>query len=252
MDKNLTGEGVQCKAIATKKADSDSDDDSLPIAQTLSTTTKTIYEGPTFVPETEEQITSDSDKEQAKTGNVPEQTGQDAVGVKVARDFGELGIFKGEVERVEEERKRFYYNIIYEDGDREEWNEGQYLYGKELREAIDSGRCVKTNADGTDIASSGEESDYSADREERERIKSLKRKRRQPRLSKTKNKTTELSDVLLPKRGEKNVSAEAYDTLNAKQKISVAANVEKQTKKVSSLLLPNAMFVFVSRSSLFS
>jgi hypothetical protein len=204
------------------------------------------------VPETEEQITSDSDKEQAKTGNVPEQTGQDAVGVKVARDFGELGIFKGEVERVEEERKRFYYNIIYEDGDREEWNEGQYLYGKELREAIDSGRCVKTNADGTDIASSGEESDYSADREERERIKSLKRKRRQPRLSKTKNKTTELSDVLLPKHGEKNVSAEAYDTLNAKQKKSVAANVEKQTKKVSSLLLPNVMFVFVSRSSLFS
>jgi hypothetical protein len=146
------------------------------------------------VPETEEQITSDSDKEQAKTGNVPEQTGQDAVGVKVARDFGELGIFKGEVERVEEERKRFYYNIIYEDGDREEWNEGQYLYGIELREAIDSGRCVKTNADGTDIASSGEESDYSADREERERIKSLKRKRRQPRLSKTKNVRPALSE----------------------------------------------------------
>ncbi len=98
--------------------------------------------------------------------------------MKVARDFGELGIFKGEVERVEEERKRFYYNIIYEDGDREEWNEGQYLYGKKLREAIDSGRCVKeiANADGTDSASSGEESDYSADREERERIKRLKKK----------------------------------------------------------------------------
>ena len=71
-------------------------------------------------------------------------------------------------------------------------------------------------------------------------------------MSKTTNKTTELSDVLLPKHGEKNVSAEAYDTLNAKQNKSVAANVEKQTKKVSSLLLPNAMFVFVSRSSLFS
>ena len=38
MDKNLTGEGVQCKAIATKQADSDYDDDSLPIAQALSTT----------------------------------------------------------------------------------------------------------------------------------------------------------------------------------------------------------------------
>ncbi len=89
-----------------------------------------------------------------------------------------MGIFKGVVERVEEERKRFYYNIIYEDGDREEWNEGQYLYGKEFREAIDSERCVKeiANADGTDSASSGKESDYSADREERERIKRLKKK----------------------------------------------------------------------------
>jgi hypothetical protein len=50
-----------------------------------------------------------------------------------------------------------------------EWNGGQYLYGKELHEAIHSGRCVKeiANADGTDSASSGEESDYSADREER-------------------------------------------------------------------------------------
>ncbi len=53
--------------------------------------------------------------------------------------------------------------------------------------------------------------------------------------------------MLLPKHGGKKVSAEAYDTLNDKQKKTVAANVEKQTKKVSSLLLPNAMFVFVSR-----
>ncbi len=44
----------------------------------------------------------------------------------MARDFGEWGIFKGEVERVEEERKRFYYNITVV---RDKLSKANYDYG---------------------------------------------------------------------------------------------------------------------------
>jgi hypothetical protein len=45
-------------------------------------------------------------------------------------------------------------------------------------------------------------------------------------------KTLELSRVVMPKPGDKNVTAEAFDKLSAKQKTNVAERVNKKTKKV--------------------
>jgi hypothetical protein len=42
----------------------------------------------------------------------------------------------------------------------------------------------------------------------------------------------ELSRVVMPKPGDKNVTAEAFEKLSAKQKTNVAERVNKKTKKV--------------------
>jgi hypothetical protein len=74
------------------------------------------------------------------------------------------------------------------------------------------------NTDESDRALTGKESDYTADREERERIKRKKNKIREQTPPKKRTKTLELSEVLLPKQGETNVSEDEHDTLNATQK----------------------------------
>ncbi len=47
--------------------------------------------------------------------------GEQAVGVGIARDFGkDLGVFKGQVQRVQAVRRRHIYHVQYEDGDSED------------------------------------------------------------------------------------------------------------------------------------
>jgi hypothetical protein len=208
------------------ETDTDSEEDCVPICQTLQTVPKTrTYQGSTFISETGNQKQPD-DNEGDSDGKEDVVLGQGAVGVQVARDFEELGVFRGVVESVEIERKRFYYNIIYEDGDKEEWNEGQYIFGCELRQALEAGTYEKgvSNGDELDVASLDEESDYSADREEREFRKKPKKRKRE--------KEAELSDVLLSKLCPKSVSAEEFKTLDDASKKKVHANVDKHTKKV--------------------
>ena len=58
--------------------------------------------------------------------------GHDAVEVRVAKDFGELGIFFGGVTDCEEgemEEEGRNYQIAWSDGDGEDWDKGQYDYG---------------------------------------------------------------------------------------------------------------------------
>ena len=60
-----------------------------------------------------------------------------AVGTKVAKDFGSLGVFFGTVLSVEydsddEIKAKPFYCVQYSDGDREDLNEDEFGYGQEL------------------------------------------------------------------------------------------------------------------------
>ncbi len=69
--------------------------------------------------------------------------GDEAVGAGIARDFGkDLGLFKGKVEHVQTVRRRHVYHVKYEDGDSEDFDDGEYKYAYELRQAVDNGRSV--------------------------------------------------------------------------------------------------------------
>jgi hypothetical protein len=72
--------------------------------------------------------------------------------------------------------------------------------------------------------------------------RSIKKRKENARSSKNK-KTNELSDLVLPQPGDKNVSAEAYDKLDGIQKIIVAAEVNRKTKKVSYIQLVFSSFM---------
>ena len=61
----------------------------------------------------------------------------EAVGTKVAKDFGSLGVFIGKVLSVEYDsdddiKAKPYYCVEYSDGDREDLNEEEFVYAKEL------------------------------------------------------------------------------------------------------------------------
>jgi hypothetical protein len=69
--------------------------------------------------------------------------GEEAVGAGIARDFGkDLGVFKGQVAHVEAVRRRHVYHVKYEDGDSEDFDEEEYKYAYDLRQALDNGRPV--------------------------------------------------------------------------------------------------------------
>ena len=66
----------------------------------------------------------------------------EAVGTKVAKDFGELGVFLGLVVSVEydsdDEKKAIpFYCVKYSDGDTEDLNEDEFGFARELRFQID-------------------------------------------------------------------------------------------------------------------
>ena len=56
----------------------------------------------------------------------------------------------------------------------------------------------------------------------------------------------EISELVLPRSGDKSVAGEAFGKLSAKQKSAVAANVNKNTKKVTQLeVLEPAAFNYI-------
>ena len=66
----------------------------------------------------------------------------EAVGTKVAKDFGDLGVYFGSVVSVEydsdDEKKAIpFYCVKYSDGDTEDLNEDEFGYARELRFQID-------------------------------------------------------------------------------------------------------------------
>ena len=65
--------------------------------------------------------------------------GDSAVGVSVAKDFGELGTFFGEVSDADEgetEDEGWQYRIIFADGDEEDWDCEQLEEGVRLQKRI--------------------------------------------------------------------------------------------------------------------
>ncbi len=93
------------------------------------------------------------------------------VGMKVARDFGNDGIFIGEVVQLEYDsddvgREAPFYVVEYTDGDREDMDEEEFCYAKEFYGTFDASDinklCDKQDDEVSQEASSGEEESYHA------------------------------------------------------------------------------------------
>ncbi len=73
------------------------------------------------------------------------RVGESAVGALVARDFGAgVGVHKGRIDTVRRvgpsTKRRFLYHVLYEDGDGEDFNEGEYAYALDFRRDLDNFR----------------------------------------------------------------------------------------------------------------
>ncbi len=71
----------------------------------------------------------------------------EAVGIKVAKDFGSLGVYFGSVVSVEydsddEDRAKPFYCVKYTDGDTEDLNESEFGFAREL--------CIQMELDAED------------------------------------------------------------------------------------------------------
>jgi hypothetical protein len=82
-----------------------------------------------------------------------------------------------------------------------------------------------------DDSSGGEGSDY-GNKDFNEEVRSKRKQRKENPKRSTKKKNLELSETMLPKPGDKTVSAEASANLDGKQKRLVAEKVNRKTKKV--------------------
>jgi hypothetical protein len=169
--------------------------------------------------------------------------GQKAVGVTVCKMFEGVK-FEGKVDSFRQVRQRFYYHIIYSDGDEEEMSQielrdAYVLANAELIEAewsllksIEKGKDATERQDDSDVETSdGEGSEYDRLEYERE-VKQTKRKRKELMKKAKKPKKNDLSGIILPQSGDKTVAGEAFAKLNKAQKNNVAAKVNKKTKQV--------------------
>ena len=101
---------------------------------------------------------------QSGCGSIP--LGDGAVGARVAREFGNLGVFTGTVNRVKHgksKRARTLYHVTYDDGDEEDLDEEEFQYAFELeklggqREACGgSGRGTKRRRAASNVEGEGE------------------------------------------------------------------------------------------------
>lgn len=191
--------------------------------------------------------------------------GEKAIGVTVAKTFDSVE-YRGTVDRVRTVRSRTYYHVTYTDGDEEELTQRELRDGYILGFSKDiaaqwekhiGSKSVIQNSDKSDNSDGSEDFEEGSDydnRDHNEEVRgkrklrkenakrSIKKKRGNARSSKT-QKTNELSDLVLPRPGDKNVVAEAYGKLDGNQKKIVAAEVNRKTKKVSYLQLVLSYFI---------
>jgi hypothetical protein len=120
----------QLAQIEKKQAsvETNNDEDDVPIASTLAHTSETITQT-------------------SKTTRPNEDKHVEAVGQKIAKDFGKQGVFFGSVIGVEYDsddngKEKPFYVVQYTDGDKEDLNEEEYGFAHEL--------CVQMDLDATD------------------------------------------------------------------------------------------------------
>jgi hypothetical protein len=131
--------------------------------------------------------------------------GAQCVGLDVARDFGpQIGIFKGKITYVNEEGRRHYYHVLYEDGDEEDYDFEEMEFAAELHYKIQrstySGPTEDVQHMSDDEGSLHDPSETEDDSEKRSKKAPRKRKKKtavpdqlQPKAKKT--RVTGLSKV---------------------------------------------------------
>ena len=127
---------------------SDSEEDSLPIAQTIQASKQDSDDDNLPIAQTIQTSKEDSSKH------------SDALGKKVAKHFGELGTFTGEVVRVEydsedEGHEVPFFVVQYDDGDHEDMTEEELAYACELHFQV----CLDLEDDEQDALDLGNDSD---------------------------------------------------------------------------------------------
>jgi hypothetical protein len=231
------------------------------------------YKGWVIIPETEEKQDSSDDSED----NVPVVTllqeqsvtstrlrelqdykegpiGKRAIGKTVAKMFESIE-YKGMVDKFRQVRQRYYYHIVYDDGDEEEMTQIElrdaYLLANtdkiqtewealQLQEANEKDVQSEESSKGdTDSGSEGSEYDRHDFEKEMRQTKrksktTYKQAGKRPKCYKlgSKKPTSDISEVVLPQSGDKSVAGEAYAKLDVAQKKLVSAKVNKQTKQV--------------------
>ena len=168
-----------------------------------------------------------------------------AVGKTVAKMFDAVE-FRGTVDSFRIVRQRYYYHIIYSDGDEEDMSQLELrdAYLLTNKDAIEAkwdqlqGKDKGKEAVATEDTSEGETSDGEGSEYDRhdydEEMKQTKRKRK---FYKRANKkcVNELAGVILPQTGDKTVAGEAFSKLDDAQKQLVTEKVNKKTKQVKPL-----------------
>jgi hypothetical protein len=73
--------------------------------------------------------------------------GEAAIGVEVARDFGEAhGICSGKIVRVDLTTRRPLYHVLHTDGDEEDCDDGELQYAIDLHFAVKAGLTLEVQA----------------------------------------------------------------------------------------------------------
>jgi hypothetical protein len=157
----LITEAEKPEATVTDKEDSDSDDDNIiPVSQILANRTSKKTQVPTL------------------------QTGEACLGHMILKKF-ETGLFKGTVTSVTNQRGRFMYHVLYEDGDSEDMNdkellEGHEMYNRQTETTFQTSTSFESDEDaGSEIEKSGgdtEGSDYQDSDDEEQNKRKKKRK----------------------------------------------------------------------------
>jgi hypothetical protein len=127
---------------------SDSEEDSLPIAQTIQASKEDSDDDNVPIAQTIQTSKEDSSKH------------SDALGKKVAKHFGEQGTFTGEVVRVEydsedEGHEVPFFVVQYDDGDHEDMTEEEFAYACELHFQV----CLDREDEEQDAVDLGNDSD---------------------------------------------------------------------------------------------
>ena len=207
-------------------------------------------------------------------------TGEKAVGVGIAKNFQDLGLFKGVVDRVRKEGRELLYHVAYEDGDEEELSMYEYTLACQLFESIemtnDDGEHVDvhTLVDGEHVDDSNDEgSEYSdtddrkARKSERKRMLAKRKKRKQTittspkkqsKRARLKAKTVMDSSDIELLGGKDTFAAKTWNSMNPEEQGSTLVGMEKPMattikKKVQSELLkvvPLIVSIVVSNSCL--